>query len=740
MPDREFIDEEEVGQQGLDLRLLFESLRRRWRPIAAVTVPALILAMIFPFLQKDIYESTSKVLIQETPKVMEIGPDFMPEEQRTRRPLDALIALVLSDAVLGRAVDQMPKGTDPEPGLIERLRGLLGLTSEPPDLTAQQQRQLRIEALRRSITLSAAGGSSQLMITAVSLTPEGAASLANVVADAVVAHKRARREDASQRAVSWLDTRIFELRGQVERRSEELQELARESGLTPSDLLTPSGLAASDSDADVEGELSDELGAARAQLAALEEQLAVLGGGPLPDAARRQDLLALRDQLEAARVELAAAQLRYTPTHPEVVRLNRIVAQLAAQAGTDAGSGQTARTDEQDQEYRMLLDERVRLEARVRVLKRALAELPPDAGPKSGALGTYQRLDRALAIDRGMLELLMQRRNETMLAAATGHTGAEVLDYAVLPLRPVGPKRMRFLVVGIVGALILGVGCGFLLETFDRRIYDPQEAADLLGVPLLGSIPQTPGAFLPARQEGEVGDSWAAESYKNLRTALLFSTGISDTSSKLGTLVVTSGVAGEGKTTLSANLSESFAQVGWRVLLIDADLRRSRVHRLFEVERGPGLADLLRDELGLDDVIRRPPGMGFDIITSGEMPPNPSELLTNERLDRLRPEVRERYDLIVVDSPVLLSVPDALLLAARGDATLLVNKPGSLEKSAFSRMRADLERARARVLGIVVTQVPTGDRYLYPRYLESPYVQRPQSPWRRMLARRRADR
>ncbi len=183
------------------------------------------------------------------------------------------------------------------------------------------------------------------------------------------------------------------------------------------------------------------------------------------------------------------------------------------------------------------------------------------------------------------------------------------------------------------------------------------------------------------------------------------------------------GLAAQGKTTVSANLAASFAQAGQEVLLIDADLRRARQHQALEVEQSPGLAELLRGEAALEQAIRRPDGFPFDLVPSGELPGNPAELLGSERFDLVLSEAATTYDLVVVDSPVLLGVSDALLIASRVDGTLLVHKPGSVEGSAFLQIREDLERVGAHLMGFVINQVEARDRHLYPGYLESPYLQ-----------------
>ncbi len=238
-------------------------------------------------------------------------------------------------------------------------------------------------------------------------------------------------------------------------------------------------------------------------------------------------------------------------------------------------------------------------------------------------------------------------------------------------------------------------------------------------MPALCALPVLPvDEAVPERQGGLPPGSIGSERYRSLRTALVFAMRIR----KVHTLLVTSAVPGEGKTTTCANLAATFARMGKKVVLIDADMRRPRLHRVFGVARTPGLAEVLANKARLSEALLRPKGEEFDLLPAGALPDNPTDLLASGAWTDLIGELKLDYEFVVIDSPVVLAVPDSLLLAADADGLLLVHKPGSLERRGLVQLRDDLRRAGARSLGVVFNQVDRADRDLYPVYLESPYL------------------
>jgi len=704
------------GGEHFDVRAALSFLRRRRLAILLVAVPLLLPASIYPFLIGRYFEATATVEIEKRNPVLEIGRDVLPDapgQQLNAGSEASIITLATSDAVLGSVLDGLP---DPGPGersLYERAKIIVGLLDDAQP-NADQRRQIQLEALRKTLKVGLGGGGDYILFTASAQAASAAALIANSAAESYMKHVADRRDAASYRAVTWLNQQIYESRDQIARKEEAVSALL-------ADGLNPRAFASRESKDSPLDTLEKDIQATRIQLVETSQRLAELsshGAAPEGDPTAVAESLRRQERFEKESANLEAARLKFTPTHPEVRRLEEIVASLGAQVNEGTAATGTRRTAAETAEFQKLSSEKGQLESKLRVLEKSRNDQIA-SGEKSDAYRRYSRLESELTIDREMLGVLLKRRNETMLSSAKKGTGTQLLSAAITPLYSAGPSRKRMLLLGWVGAIGAGLAFAYLLELLDRRMRDPDRIAHLLGMPTLCVVPllDVDGA-VPERQGGRGPGSLGSERYASLRTALVFAM----RHRKIHTLLITSAVAGEGKTTTSANVAAAFAKMGKRVVLVDADMRRPRLHRVFNLTRSPGLSDVLAGAARAADVVVRPMDEGFDLLPAGSRPEDPTGLLTSIAWSDLVSDLKQEYDLVLLDSPVLLAVPDSLVLAADVDGVVLVHKPGSLEFRGLMRLRADLKTAGGHTLGIVFNQLDPADRDVYPAYLESPYV------------------
>jgi non-specific protein-tyrosine kinase len=297
-------------------------------------------------------------------------------------------------------------------------------------------------------------------------------------------------------------------------------------------------------------------------------------------------------------------------------------------------------------------------------------------------------------------------------ARQSGVDTATLLEPAVPPGTPLGPSLRRSVLLGTAVGLALGVALALLLERLDDTVKTGEDVARVAQLPTLGSVGRLGRSRLLGRQNTR---SPVAEAYRIVRTNIRFATAARD----CRTILVTSPGHGEGKSTTAANLAIVTAQAGKRVILVDSDLRRPSVHRLFGTASSPGLGDLLRDEAATSStaLLRPTWAEGLRLLTAGSAPPDAAELLQGPRFARVLQELRDACDLVFLDSPPLLEVADAAVLGAQVDGVVLVVEAGKTRAAAVQHSVATLDHAGASVLGSVVNKRSpwvSGGHYYWP--------------------------
>jgi capsular exopolysaccharide synthesis family protein len=349
---------------------------------------------------------------------------------------------------------------------------------------------------------------------------------------------------------------------------------------------------------------------------------------------------------------------------------------------------------------------------------------------------------------RRMADLLREEHQRARIAEAVEEGEVHIIDLARLPREPVGARRSLKLLVGLMLGLLLGGGVAFLRENLDTAIRRGEDLEDVLHVPGLGVVPRigagrprTSWTALPRLQVDRLrsapslkallsralprvpqnggngkngenattapksrritpvadGRSAAAEAYRSVRTGLLFSEALHS----LRTLLITSPSPAEGKTTTAANLAITFAEQGKRVLLVDADLRRPRLHDVFGISRDPGLTQLILGQASLSRIVHQTQ-YGLHVLPAGLLPPNPAELLGGERMQEVIDELRTAYEFVIFDAAPVLVAADPVVLATRVDGSLLVVRAGKTGREDGIQALHRLASVDARVVGGVL--------------------------------------
>jgi polysaccharide biosynthesis transport protein len=342
----------------------------------------------------------------------------------------------------------------------------------------------------------------------------------------------------------------------------------------------------------------------------------------------------------------------------------------------------------------------VRREQAVESLLAASAEVQSKIDELQTQIDTLDGDDPRRSVLVGQQATFKQTLDQLQVDAALRTGGATVIKSAEPAADPVEPKPLRTAVLAAVVGLLIGLGAAFALDYLDDAVRTDDDLARISGLPVLATVPVDPP---PDNRPVSISrpDDYAVETYRGLRTNLLF-LGLDR---PIKVVQVTSSSAGEGKTTTAANLAVVLAQAGNRVALVDADLRRPRVHEVFAVPPSPGLTDLL---LGDDvELVAQPLDIGgatLEVVTSGAVPTNPGELLTGRRIAEVLAKLAERHDVVVVDSAPVLPVADSIALAASVDAVILVTQAGRTSNDDVRESLGRLQRVGAPVVGLVLNR------------------------------------
>jgi succinoglycan biosynthesis transport protein ExoP len=285
-----------------------------------------------------------------------------------------------------------------------------------------------------------------------------------------------------------------------------------------------------------------------------------------------------------------------------------------------------------------------------------------------------------------------------------------VTSQAQLPTNPVSPRKLVYLALGVLLGLVLGTGAAVLREAVDKRIRGEDDAAAAADAPVLGSIVEDPAA--DSRPLIVVNDPFSvqAEAYRRLRTNLR----VLSVDHNLRSFVVSSAVASEGKTLIVANLGIAFAQAGYRVVLVDADLRWPKLAEVLGISTPVGLTNVLVDDMPVEAALQTwPDGLPLEVLGSGPKPPNPSELLGSQRFATLLDALTDRADVVILDVPALLPVTDAAIVARVTSGVILVTRVASTRMVQLETATESLRAVDEPVLGVVLNRLPTGRAWRY---------------------------
>ncbi|HFQ79972.1 MAG TPA: polysaccharide biosynthesis tyrosine autokinase [Desulfobacterales bacterium] len=557
------------------------------------------------------------------------------------------------------------------------------------------------QMISQNITVTPVKESKVISISYMSGNPVLARLIANTVAKAYKDEILEMKMATSNDTIKWMNEKAAQERAKLAESEKNLETYMRQKDIvTVQDKITviPQKLT----------EFSVQLSKAEArrkELATVYKQLRQAGSpaamASIPVIAQNRTIQALQAQIVIAEQHVSELSKKYGPKHPLMIKA------VGERDGLIEKKAQ-----ECQRIVKSVKNEYELAGSNEQNLKDLLNKAKSDALGLNEKFIQYNVLKREEESNRYIYEALLAKLKEQNITDQNQSVNVWIIEKAKTPVIPAKPKKKRNILLGLVLGLFGGVGLAFFIEYLDNTVKSPDEAEERLGLSVLGLVERFDTGAGELLTELDPHSN-VTESYKGIRTSLLLSS--ADRPPKA--ILVTSMLPGEGKTTTAANLAAVIAQSELKVLLIDADLRKGRLHKMFDFDNSKGLSTYLA---GIDgsEVMVAGPEKNLKIIPSGPVPPNPSELLSSRKMKDLLSSAADKFDIVIFDSPPVMSVTDALILSKIVDGTTIVIKAGETTYEAVERELKSFRELDSRILGIVLNAVnrKKSDYYSYYGY------------------------
>jgi len=568
--------------------------------------------------------------------------------------------------------------------------------------------------------------------------PQVASKVVNAIAETYVFSNLEKKTETNSTTGGFLQKRIAELQQQIRTGEERLVNYARNNQIIS---LDPNQNTVVERLAGLNRQLLEAESERKSAEAAYNAAKAPGAATALADADAKQ-----ANEIESKLVDLrqkrALLLVDATEEAPEVKEVDQQIGSLDKQLKDLLNRKSATILTNLNTRYQQAVE-------RERALRKSFDEQRAQTLSQNEAAINYRIIQQEIETNRTLLNGLLQGAKENDVVLAGKPNNISIVDYALAPDTPVGPNRGRTIVLTFFLSIGLGVGVALFLEYLDDTVHSTTEVERLLHLPALAVIPTVAGsARRPVltggtalqKQNGNGNGNGAAhgellmnldsrsplaESYRHLRTSVLLSTAGRTPKS----LLITSSLPGEGKTTTAVNTAISLAQTGASVVIIDADMRRPRLQHIFNVDRDEGLSSVLSSDATEADmlaIVETDEASGLDVMSSGPIPPNPAELLGSDQMRRLMTALQARYTHVIVDSPPISSFTDGVLISTMVDGVLLVVHGGKSSRHIVRRSKQLLNDVGAKVLGVVLNNVnlQSHDYYYYQSYYGRKYYEK----------------
>ena len=705
--------------QPLNLDELLRKLRRRRWLIFTFVAIATLLTAAGSLLLTSRYTATAEVLVADHPATGLDLASAMQGMPTDMAHMSSQVQVIASRNLASSVIDKLSLDLDPEfnealkpPSVFRRLvhelpiadvKRTLGLAPPALDETAakQLQRDAVVDAFLEDVSAQTVETSRVIQIEFTSEDPAKAALIANKLADAYINQQLQAQYEAIRRTMSWLNDRVDALRKEVRDADQAVEKFRTQSGL----LQGTRGERLSDQQI---SELSSQLMLARSSRAESEARLSQMRNlarsdamASLAEVVNSPLISTLITQETEVKRKMAQLSQEYGSRHPVLINAKAELQDLRAKIDLEV-----------KRIVQSLQNEIAVANAREQSLQRSLEQFGTRMSKSNSDEVTLRALERDADAARSTLETFLQQAHQlnaqdTLRAQQPDVT---LISYAPIPSEPSFPKRLLLMALAAVVSGLIAVVLVLIIEQLDVGFRSSEQLEQAFGIPVLGSVPdlQRPRRHNKkrvARYVLEQPTSSFAEAIRRAHTKLLHEPTIR-------TVQLTSAEPGEGKTTLALNLAQTDARLGRRVLLVDADFRRSQVADILELRKSPGLIDVLTERVRFEHAVQADKS-GADVLVAGGFEPSASEMLVLRNLAPLLSSLREQYDLIIFDTPPVISLVDAAVVAGLVDRTILVVRWARTRRTVVSHALNEVAAAGGTLGGVILSMVNVKQHSLY---------------------------
>lgn len=759
--------EYEEKEKKIDLMEYWQMIvKRKWVIISLIAIFILI-AAVFSFITTPLYRARATILIKEpSSRMLSIQEMFssFPYQRYDfmNQNLNTQLKILTSRSLAERVARKMDLSSRPEfqalgkskTNLMQTVKNFFSFRwlfrmISPKSKTESQGTQPKFRTdpdamyayfILGGISVNPISDTRVVELSYASPHPVLAADIVNILAEEFIDYSIEMRYEATQEASQFLNEQLAQLREELAAKESELQRYGQEKEL----------YFLSDSESTVLNKFADlNTAMTQAQIERINaesnyRELKGLNVDSLPQFVNNALIQNLKTQFTNIKNEYEEKSKIFKPNYPEMIklkaRLDSMRDELKSEIQKAIGAAET--------EYRSAMKKEASLRSLLESQRKDVFKM------NSNAI-LYNSLKIEVENKRMLLNSLVAKQNETLVSARLGGlrtSDIKILDKALVPTAPFSPNTRKNILLALFLGLFIGVGLAFLLEYLDNTVKGPEDVEKLVGLPSLGGIPYLSPDGISGRNrygyskykysyssnKGSPGSSdtltrvksielinelhpqfYISEDYRTIRTSIL----LSSASTPPKAITFSSSLPQEGKTATVANMAVAFAQLKKKVLVLDADLRKPRLHRIFKIRHGVGLSGYLTGRASFEEVIQKTSIDNIWLIPSGPLPPNPAELLDSEKMKELVEEAKTRFDFVLIDTPPVLAVIDPVITSSFSDGTIFVIKAGVTSRKPFLKAVDEFEKTKSKIIGVLFNEIKLKKESYHSSYYRHYYRQ-----------------